>query len=355
MSQRGIRSILVATDLGEGSAEAVRSAATLASAAGAELHVLHALDLESPPYGLKEGGPILTLPGRTAQAERELREEVGRLVPPAVPVHPRVLNEAPHRAIVEHASAVSAELIVLGPHRGGAGARLLGTTADRVIRTAEVPCLIVRAPLTLPLRRVGVPTDFSVPSRGALHVALAWASWLGRPAGDAAGEPAELRVFHVGPAHDPDDHASLDAAITRLLEEEVKEARDRVGTPATGPVGTAIAWDPDRVTAIAAHAQSAGLELLVLGTHGRGGASRLLVGSVASGVAREADCPVLLVPPVLARRIVTGPGAWVARARLQRVLVAVDLEEPSMDAARWAVRHFAPGADFRLVHVLDVD
>lgn len=355
MSPRGVRSILVAADLGESSADVIRSAAALASAAGAELHVLHALDLDSPPYGLKEEGPIPSFQERIEQAERELREQVRRLVPPEAPVHPRVSRNAPHRAIVAHAEEVSADLIVLGPHRGDAGAPLLGTTADRVIRTSEVPCLIVRSPLGLPLRRIGVPVDFSVPSRGALDVALTWASWLGRPSGASAGPPPELRVFHVGSTLDLEDRGPLEAEITPRLEEEVRQAKERVGIDAGADVGSEVVWGLAPAAVITVRAQEIGLDLLVLGTHGRGGLSRLLVGSVASGVAREATCPVLLVPPTLAHRTATGPDAWAARARLDRVLVAMDLSESSADAARWAVQHFAPDADFHFVHVLDVE
>src|SRR5690606_37165638 len=148
-------------DLGETSADVVRAAAAVAAAMGAELHIVHALDLDSPPYGVQRGGPILPLRERIERMERQLEEEVRRLLPAETRAHLRVLDYGAGRALVDHAEEVSADLIVLGPHRGRRGAALLGTTADRVIRTAKVPCLVVREPLTLPLRRIGVPFDFS--------------------------------------------------------------------------------------------------------------------------------------------------------------------------------------------------
>lgn len=48
--------------------------------------------------------------------------------------------------------------------------------------------------------------------------------------------------------------------------------------------------------AILAYAEGIGADLLVLGTHGRGGLERALLGSVAGSVARRAECPFLLVP-----------------------------------------------------------
>lgn len=355
MNETGIRSILVATDLGDSSADVVRSAGILASALGASLHVVHALDLDAPPYGLTEDGPILRVPERREQAEQGLQEEARSLVPSEVSVRTRVLDHAPGAAIVEYAEDVEAELIVLGPHRGGRGTRLLGTTADRIIRTANVPCLIVRAPLTLPLRRVGVPLDFSDVSRGALDVAVAWASWLGERSDDQGGVGTELGVFHVGSSSYPEDRDTREREIERGLQLEVRDSLARVGAHAGTRVRTEVLWGLPPAPAINGYVETRGLDLLVMGTHGHGGAKRLLVGSVASAVAREATCPILLVPPSLAHEIATGPEAWAVRARLQRLLVAVDLSEASREAARWTAEHFAPGADLELVHVLDVE
>ena len=56
MSLFPVRSVLAATDLREGSDAVIRTAAALAARAGAALYVLHALDLDSPPYGRDEDG-----------------------------------------------------------------------------------------------------------------------------------------------------------------------------------------------------------------------------------------------------------------------------------------------------------
>jgi nucleotide-binding universal stress UspA family protein len=64
-----------------------------------------------------------------------------------------------------------------------------------------------------------------------------------------------------------------------------------------------------------------------MGTHGRGGALKLLMGSVARGVARHAPCPVVLV----------GPGAMMRTARPSRILCAVDGSDASERAVRAAV------------------
>lgn len=357
MLQASLKSILVGTDLSESSEEVVRSGAVLAATVSAELHVLHALDVDSPPYGLEKEAPIRSIPDQIEYTERKLDEQVRRVVPAGVPLHSRVITAVAHKAIIEQAEDVSADLIVLGPHSGGkVGAHLLGTTADRVIRTAEVPCLVVRRPLSLPFRRTGVPIDFSDPARGALDVAVEWKSRLGMaPGADETALP-ELSVFHVASPVDRVDNPALpEEVILPRLEQEVKEASQRSGGGAEASAQLDVVWEVNPIVGITLYAREHGLDLLVAGTHGYGGAKRVLIGSVATGIARAAPCSVLLVPPTLSFGIATRREAWEARMRLERVLVAVDFSEPSLQAARWIVHDFAPTVEHRFIHVLDID
>src|SRR5690606_23428017 len=139
-----------------------------------DLHVVHALDIEVAPYVplMRE----MTFVDPVAAAERLLDEQIERAVPPGVRVASRHVEIHPaHRSSVERAAEVGADLIVLGAHRKRTVADgSLGGTADRVIRDGDVPCLLTRAPLSLPLRRVVVPFDLSDPARGALELALGW-------------------------------------------------------------------------------------------------------------------------------------------------------------------------------------
>ncbi|HEU0300321.1 MAG TPA: universal stress protein, partial [Longimicrobium sp.] len=173
MQPNQIRSVLAATDLTPASDDVLRSAGRLVQASGAALHVVHAFDLELSPYpGIH--GPAPTFPGRIAEAEERLAEQLARTLPPGVEAASgRIVIYLAHRAIVERAGEVEADVVVLGPHRSPETG-LLGTTADRVIRSAPCPCLVVRRPLQLPLRRVLVPMDLSEPAEDALAVALRW-------------------------------------------------------------------------------------------------------------------------------------------------------------------------------------
>jgi nucleotide-binding universal stress UspA family protein len=93
------------------------------------------------------------------------------------------------------------------------------------------------------------------------------------------------------------------------------------------------------------HARIAKTELLVIGTHGRRGLARWILGSVAEGVVQKAPCAVLTVPPAAA----DPSGAPTVPDRIVCPLELVD-SEPTLDAALSMAREFH--AELLLVHVL---
>lgn len=298
-----IRSILAATDLTETSDPVVGAAASLAALTGARLHLLHSFDVDTSPYWDRSGEPP-TFDVRVRAAQRQLDEQVARVVRPDVDVASReVVIYIAHKAILQRAADVEADLVVLGPHRKRAvGDAFLGSTADRVIRTSEVPCLVVRGPLSLPLRRVMVPIDLSEPARAALDVALRWTGALGAATGTTGDAGPELRMLHVIPrTFDFEDFPFGEEVIGPELRRELEEARGRTGVDAPLVLREEVRWGDSPAEEIVRLAAEENMDLVVLATHGRGAVQRALVGSVASGVARAAGCPVLLVPPAVWR------------------------------------------------------
>lgn len=294
---RPIRRILVATDLSPRSDALVRAGAALAATVGAELHLLYSFELTSAPG---ESAPA-TFPERVAQAEQALRDQVERAVPSQVEVASgEVVIYAAHKAILDRAEAVSADLIVLGAHRKRAtGDVLLGTTADRVVRTSPVPVLVMRGELRFPLGRVVAPIDLAHPARESLDYAAWWASSLGRSAD--GGEQTELRILHVvAPGKGgADDDAR--ARVAEELREAAESALERSPAGAAVRVDRDILWEKNPAEEIIRYADETEADLIVMGTHGAGMIGRVLLGSVASVVVRRAPCPVLLVPPALWR------------------------------------------------------
>jgi nucleotide-binding universal stress UspA family protein len=121
-------------------------------------------------------------------------------------------------------------------------------------------------------RRVLFATDFSDVSRHAGRTAAALARHFSAP----------LHVVHVRPSvADAGAARSLAAAAAELGPDVMVVTETLTGLPARQ---------------IVAHARRAGVDLIVVGTHGRTGVSRALLGSVAEAVVRRAPCRVLTVP-----------------------------------------------------------
>ncbi|TAJ97896.1 universal stress protein [bacterium] len=134
-----------------------------------------------------------------------------------------------------------------------------------------------------PIRRIAHPTDFSRASRNA----LAWAIHL------AKKNRAELLLIHVLPLPTPIYEAEsvlspqAEAAMSELKR---KAGKENVSVKRLFLKGT-ISIDKQIVRA----AKTLHADLIVMGTHGRTGISRLLTGSVASRAIARAHCPVLVV------------------------------------------------------------
>lgn len=299
MNGTDLRSILAATDLTESSEPVLRAAGALALAAGADLHVVHSFDLHLAMY------PELDLDGtfferQVRETEAVLERQLESVLPEGVRVASRhVAVYAAHRAILARATDVRADLVVLGPHRRRPlGDRFLGTTADRVIRSAGQPCLVVGGELRLPLRRVLVPVDLSEPALGALGVALGWIESFGLRDPELELPTAQLDVVHVVPRlFESQDLPVGRATIGPRLHRDVEAAVESAELGFAVPVREELVWGDEPAEAVVRYAEQAGTSLLVMSTHGHGAVRRALVGSVASAVARDAGCPVLLLPP----------------------------------------------------------
>lgn len=131
------------------------------------------------------------------------------------------------------------------------------------------------------------------------------------------------------------------------LERQVERARSRVAGAETLDIGIEVLWGNNPTEETVRWVKRSGIDLLVMGTQGSTGPKRVLLGSVASSVARQNPCPVLLVPPSLWRGSARAPG-------LERVMIATDFHESALEAARWSIRNLAPEAEHFLVHVLEV-
>lgn len=137
----------------------------------------------------------------------------------------------------------------------------------------------------LSIRTILHPTDFSDRSQYALQVAAA----LARDHG------ARLHVLHVVPTPILAYGEGVVPAEPESVLREAREQLDRLVVPAPEPPAERRVKDGDPVAVILRVARELPADLIVMGTHGRTGLGRLLMGSVAEQVVRRAACPVLTV------------------------------------------------------------
>jgi len=145
-----LKSILVATDFGEAAGAALAYGRELARTFKATLHVLHVAD----DVYVRLGGDayVAVLPELQKDMEDAARQQLDRLLidndPEPLPVKSAVVTSAATAAaVVQYARDLEINLIIIGTHGRGAMAHLLmGSVAERVVRTAPCPVLTVRCP-----------------------------------------------------------------------------------------------------------------------------------------------------------------------------------------------------------------
>lgn len=136
--------VLVPTDGSEASSAAVEHGVGIAEAHGATVHFLYVVDVGTE-MSASAVGTIADDLTETLEAEAEdaLDTTEGRADESGVGYERTVLEGIPHEAIVEYATDNDIDLVVMGSSgRSGLREHILGSTTDRVVRTAETPVLL---------------------------------------------------------------------------------------------------------------------------------------------------------------------------------------------------------------------
>jgi nucleotide-binding universal stress UspA family protein len=201
----------------------------------------------------------------------------------------------------------------------------------------------------LSLKKILAPTDFSPNADQALAYALDLARRHG----------AEVHLMHVigpleGDAYSPlryspeanVQHDTPDKIAYDLLQSHIQK-HDTKGVTVE-PVkqhGSAVA------SMLLQYAKKEGIDLIVMGTHGRQGMSRFIIGSVAERVVRQAPCSVMTV---CEKETASRRGAAPDKFDIQRLLVPLDFSDQSESLLRSAqALAIAYGAQLDLLHVIE--
>ncbi|HEU4686378.1 MAG TPA: universal stress protein [Nitrospira sp.] len=291
-----IERILLATDFSAHARRAEDYGAFMAAAWDAALTVMSVLEF---PPGMNPDYPINQeyLRYRMNETSEQLADCTQRLSRRGLRVASRITTGLPSEEIVGAARADDSDLIVLGTRgKSGLAHVLLGSTAERVIRTAPCPVLAVHIDADSPpervtgvaLERLLVPIDFSDYSLDAVEYAALV----------AARAKASVKLLHV---LEPLSYG-LDFTLIHADERQRKRERcamrldalstalSKAGLSASSLIRGGVPAD-----SILDEARAGRHDLIVMGTHGRRGMSHVLCGSVAEAVLRKAACPVLAV------------------------------------------------------------
>jgi len=291
------RKLFVAIDFSPNSDEALRQAHDRALSTGAQLAVCHIV-----PNELRSN---LLFPDISRIAALRFPLEMKQIAEAAVARVAEITGRTeeefelivddgtPQALILNRAEEWLADLVIVGSHgQTSAADALLGSVTDSVIRHAHCPVLIVR-----PGKRTGriiTGTDFSDPVLPALRAAgdeaertgaeltvvhsldMVW-SLAAYPALAFGGAPFNISMEQI---------KELELVATQRLEESLKQLNISGDTLVTiGPAGKAL-------IDIASERKA---DLIVVGTIGRTGLRRALLGSVAETVAKGAPCSVLII------------------------------------------------------------
>jgi len=295
-----IERILLATDGSTRAEGAEAYACKLAESWGATLTVVSVLEFAP---GLDPESPVcrIYLAELMTQATEDLARLKARAAERGIAVHTRIETGIPSEQVLAAAAAEDADLIIMGTAgKTGLAHVLLGSTAERIIRTAPCPVLAVRMDRSeaertgvstshpASLDRIMVPVDFSDCSLDALEYAVSVAQ----------RAQASVMLLHVlePVSYGLDFTVSIQAEreherkilterlaglVAALEAANVKsESLVRGGLPRDSILEAARAWSAD---------------LIVMGTHGRRGLSHALYGSVVESVLRKSHCPILTV------------------------------------------------------------
>ena len=291
------RKLFVAIDFSPDSDEALRQAHERAEATGAHLAVCHIVpnhlrsDLLFPQISRVAA---MEVPLELSQFAKSVTTRVSEITGRSEGKFELIIDDGtPQAMILSHAEEWKADIIFMGSHgETSAADALLGSITNSVLQHAHCPVMVVRPGKIT--RRIVAGTDFSEPSTVAVKAAaneaartgaeltvvhsldLTW-SPLSYPALAFGGTPFEMSAEQI---------KELEGIAQTRLDETLKQFHITADTRVTlGTAGTVL-------IEIASEEKA---QLIVVGTVGRTGLRRALLGSVAEAVAKGAPCSVLVV------------------------------------------------------------
>ncbi len=267
----GLEKVLLATDRSEYSEGAIREAIKFASKCSSRIYA--SMTIETNPEYETIGSNVFEQEEKEAAAY--LDSIKARAAKEGVACE-TVLNESmdASQAIVEEATAKKVDMIVIGRHgRKGVAKALLGEVAAKVIAHAPCKVLVVPRAAHIEYRNILVATDGSTHAVAAVNEAIAIAKRCGS------------RIIALSAMRDKTEREEARNFSNKAAEMAKKEG---VEAEAVTPPGRSF-------NAIVETAGGRAVDLIVMGTYGKTGLKKVLMGSSTEKVIGNAGCAVLVV------------------------------------------------------------
>ena len=307
--------VMVALDGSEKGERALSVALALSKLAEGPLHLVQVVPQGSER--VSNQAELIGVDPAAAHGRLDVEKQLARIASGLTtrtsrPITWQVLDGADVASVlIRVAESRNVKAVVLGTRAArGAGLAFVGSVADRVMRECPKPVVLVppgAADLKqkhIELSRILVPLDGSALGDRSAHFLL------GLP------QTGQLEFVLLGVVHNPEDSA--------FVRQRLQAVADRFQGKSLGATARVII-SGDAANAIASAVREFLVDMIVMSTRGEGGVRRLILGSVAEGVVRAAEVPVLLLTPTM-----------LATDERVRSVVSRDQSTGETDAARAA-------------------
>lgn len=286
--------VLVPTDDSEHAVRAAEYAATIARAFDATVHLLTVVDLRTAAGAFSAGGIDKATKSRLEADAEETVVEVSDGIGAATEVQTAVRSGMPVDEILTYRDDNEIDLITMGTHgRTGVSRYVMGSVTEQIVRKASVPVCTVRATersRTLDAcDEILLPTDGSEFAGAAVDPALAVAKQF-------HARVHVVRIVDVGDIAINSEYTAPEALFERLTE-EAETVTESIAARARAAELEAVTHVREGfpATDILEYAEENDIGMIAMGTAGRTGLNRFLLGSTTERVIRHADMPVLAV------------------------------------------------------------
>jgi len=294
--------VLVPTDFSAAANAALVAAVPWLERFHAELHLVHVYAPEGP-------APAESQIGQRVQSRLQKMAQDQALAMRPVSLHAKAGR--PYQQICRLARRLKIDLIITAT-RGRTGLKhlALGSTAERVVRHASCPVLVLHpsigsasgSPSTC--KKILVPIDFSPCAAHGLAYAKALAMQFGSKL--ILLHSVDLSYYSTSPEYVLYDLPPLIKAAEKSAREQMLELIGNTNWEGLGLEHALENGHPGEQ--VCRCALDLGADLIVTSTHGRTGLKRILLGSTAEYIVRHAPCPVLVVPSHQRRSVTSRQG-----------------------------------------------